>query len=279
MATKASNFRVLKKCYWLIFAMLVSLAWGQTANPATRPASAADENVRKARQVLDQMITALGGTAYLNVQDTKQEGRSYSFHNGQPTSGGILFWRFTRYPDKERIELTKQRDVAYVYNGDRGYEVTFKGTATMDPKTMAEYLRRREHSLEWVVRRWMNEAGVALFYEGAAVAEQKPADKVTLLNKQNDAVTLYIDSTTHLPIKKSYSWRDPMDKEKDVEDEVFDAYREVQGVMTPFSVTRFYNGEMASQRFVATVSYNQNLADSLFAATTTYDPKQLPGKK
>jgi hypothetical protein len=256
--------------------LLTALAWGQAAKPAQSPAQA---NAARAREVLDQMIAELGGPAYMNLVDIKQDGRSYSFHNGQPTGPGILFWRFLRYPDKERIELTKQRDVAYVYNGDHAYEVTFKGTATMDAKTTAEYLRRRQHALDWVLRHWLNEPGVALFYDGTAVAEQKPADQVTILNAQNDSVTLYIDSTTHLPIKKTYSWRDPVDREKDTEDEVFDAYRKIQGIMTPFSVTRFYNGEMASQRFVATVSYNQNLADSLFAATTTYDPKQLPGKK
>ena len=49
--------------------------------------------------------------------------------------------------------------------------------------------------------------------------------------------------------------------------------------MTPFSVTRFYNGDMANQRFLNSVSYNQNLNDSLFAASITYDPNRLPGKK
>ena len=35
----------------------------------------------------------------------------------------------SQYPDKERRELTKQRDVIYIYDGDKGYEKTFKGTA------------------------------------------------------------------------------------------------------------------------------------------------------
>src|SRR5690242_8314923 len=74
------------------------------------------ENARKAKALLDQMVQALGGQAYLNIQDISQQGRTYSFYHGQPNSVGTLFWRFYRYPDKERIELTKQRDVAFVYN-------------------------------------------------------------------------------------------------------------------------------------------------------------------
>jgi hypothetical protein len=44
--------------------------------------------------------------------------------------------------------------------------------------------------------------------------------------------------------------------------------------MTPHTVTRFYNGDMSSQRFVTKVGYSQGISDSQFdpAAAT-------PGKK
>ena len=49
--------------------------------------------------------------AWLNLQDMEQQGRSYGYSHGQPSSLGTVFWRFWKYPDKDRIELTKQRDV------------------------------------------------------------------------------------------------------------------------------------------------------------------------
>ena len=232
------------------------------------------ENARKAKVLLDQMVQALGGQAYLNIQDVSQQGRTYSFYHGQPNSVGTLFWRFYRYPDKERIELTKQRDVAFVYNGDKGYEITYKGTALEDEKTVTEYIRRRQHSLDWVIRKWLNEPGIALFYEGSTVAEERPAEQVTILSPKNDSITIYMGSDTHLPIKKSYSWRDPMDKLRSTEDEVYDGYRNVQGVMTPFSITRFLNGDMSNQRFLNSVTYNTGLNDSLFNSSITYDPSK-----
>ena len=94
------------------------------------------------------------------------------------------------------------------------------------------------------------------------------------MNARNEAVTLYLDTNTHLPVKKSFSWRDPTDRERNIEEEVYDAYRPVDGVMTPFSITRFYNGDMANQRFLTSVSYNKGLSDSLFSATVTYDPNK-----
>ena len=263
--------------------VLSSIAWGQATVPdqastAAKTSQASipvdQANAKKARELLDQMVKALGGQAYLDMQDMLQEGRTYSFHHGEPTSAGVLFWRFYRYPDKERVEVTKQRDVAYVFNGDKGYEITYKGTTEQDPKQVGEFLRRRAHSLDWVVRKWLKDPNVALFYDGAAVAAEKPAEQVTIM-RQDDSVTLYLDTNTHLPIKKSYSWRDPMDKLRNTEDEIYDNYRPTQGIMTPFSITRFSNEEMSNQRFLNTVRYNSNLNDSMFEASVRNDlPKR-----
>jgi hypothetical protein len=257
--------------------LMAALAAAQNTAP-TNTSPAEQDNAQRAKMLIDQAIQALGGPAYLNIQDISQEGRTYSFHLGQPNSVGIPFWRFYRYPDKDRVEVTKQRDVAYIYNGDKGYEITFKGTALVEPKDLADYVRRRHFSLDWVLRKWINEPGVAFFYEGPAVAEQKQALQVTIMNAKNEAVTLYLDSTTHLPVKKTFSWRDPTDKQRNIEDEEYDAYRATQGIMTPYSITRFYNGDMSNQRFLNTVTYNKGFNDSMFAATVTYDPRKSPGR-
>lgn len=245
--------------------VLTAAALGQaTAPPAAPSIPVENQSARKAQALIDQMIQALGGPAYLNIQDISQEGRTYSFHLGTPNSVGLLFWRFYKYPDKDRVEVTKKRDVAFVENGTKGYEITYKGTKAQDAKDLADYLRRREYALDWVLRHWLHQPGVALFYEGRTIAAQKNADQVTIMNAQNEGVTLFIDVETHLPIKKTFSWRDPTDKQRNVEDEVYDAYRPTQGIMTSYSVTRFYNGDMSNQRFLSTVTYNQNLSDSLF---------------
>ncbi|HTZ96090.1 MAG TPA: hypothetical protein VMB18_06820 [Terriglobales bacterium] len=264
--------------YAAFLLLLAAASFGQTSAPPSQSVPADQENANKARLLINQAIEALGGDAYLNIQDIKQEGRTYSLHNGEAEGTGILFWRFYKYPDKERIELTKQRDVVYIYRGDEGFEITFKGTRAEDAKTLQDYNRRRRYALDYVLREWLKEPGIALFYEGPTVAAQKDAQQVTIMDAKNDAVTLYFDSNTHLPIKKSYSWRDPTDKERNVEEEIFDAYRPVQGIMTPFSVSRYYNGAMANQRFLHAVSYNQGLSDSLFEASITNEPNKASRK-
>src|SRR4030081_1507415 len=236
------------------------------------------DNAHRARALLDEAIQNLGGQAYLGVRDMQQSGRTYSFFHGRPTSNGVLFWRFTQFPDKERIEITKERDIAQIYNGDKAYEVTYKGARPMEQKDVTDYLRRRKFSLDTILRTWVNDSTVALIYEGNAIAAEHPALQVTLINSKNESVTVYLDTDSHLPIKKTFSWRDPVDKQRNLEEEIYDNYRLVQGVMTPYGFTRYYNGDMAGQRFVNTVSYNQRLDPAMFDPNSGYNPNRPSGK-
>ena len=273
----------------LALALAASVA-AQTAPPAQPSAPAAssswptsqftataakDPSVKKAKQVLDDMIRALGGEAYLNIRTMTSEGRSYSFWQGRPSGMGVVFWRFWEWPDKDRMELTKQRDVVELYVGDKGYEITYKGTGTQDPKQIADYLRRRDHSLENVIRKWLFALGTMILYSGTAIVEQNLADEITVLNKDNDSVTISVDPRTHLPVRKTFSYRDPLDRLKDDDTDIFSNYRLVQGINTPFSTVLMLNGEMRSQRFITNVTYNTDLAASLFEVKDmTYNPQK-----
>jgi hypothetical protein len=269
------------------FLFLIALTFAQSATPDAPPSAPSDtqqqstssipvdqENARKAQAIIEQGIQALGGAAYLNWRNVVQEGRGYSFHHGVANSLGTPFWRFKQFPDKERDELTKKRDVIEIFNGDKGYEVTYKGVRNLDDKDeLGPYLRRRHYSLDLVLRQWLHEPGTALFYDGQTVAAQKETDEVMIMNSKNEGVTLNFDINTHLPVRKSYVWRDPVDHQRNVEEEIYDNYRDIQGILTPFDVTRIFNGDMAAQSFLTTASYNQPMNDSLF------DPKTPTGKK
>ena len=236
------------------------------------------ENARKARALLEQAIKALGGDAYLNIRDLQEQGRTYSFYHGRSSTNGIFFWRFVEYPDKERIELTPQRDVAYIYTGSKGYEVTYKGPRSVETKDLEDYLRRRRFSLETMLHTWLDDPSVALFYDGDALAGSLAAQRVTLISAKDESVSVYFDMDTHLPIKKSYSWRDPVDRQRNLEEETYDNYRPVQGIMTPYGFTRYFNGDMQTERFVTSVTYNQGLNPAMFDANSGYNPIKASGK-
>jgi hypothetical protein len=263
-----------------------SYAWGQVQKPsqsspsnspgaAPAPAIPLDDNGRKAKALVEQAIEALGGQTYLTIRDREQQGRGYSFHHGRATGGGAVFWSFSQFPDKERVELTKERDIAELYVGNKGYEITYKGARPIEDKDLSDYLRRRQFSLETVLRTWVNDPGVVFLYEGNAIAAQHSALRVTLINLKNEAVTLYFDVDTHLPVKKAFEWRDPVDRQKNLEEEVYENYKPVQGIMAPLNVTRYFNGDMAAQRFMNSVSINQGLDQAMFDPNSGYKPKDV----
>jgi len=261
----------------VLFLLLAIGAAAQT-QPAA-PASPADENARKARALLDQAIAALGGQAWRNIQDMEQEGRTYGFTRQGESGTGVPFWRFWKWPDKDRLELTKQRDWVIIHNGDAGFEITFRGTQPEEKDALRGFVQRRHYSLENVLRQWINEPGVMFFYDGQTVAERKQADQVTVLNAKNEAVTLYLDLNSHLPIKKSFTVRDPETREKNVEEEIYDNYHTVQGIQTPYDTARTHNGQPANQRFLHDVRYNTGVPDSKFAATANLPAAKTPQKQ
>lgn len=248
-------------------------------DPAPAPPLSPDQdNARKAKSVIEQGIVALGGPTYLAIRDREQQGRLYNFHHGRE-GGGTVFWSFAEGLDKERVELTKERDIAELYIGDKAWELTYKGAHPVEEKDRSAYMRRRKFSLDVILHSWVNDPSVVLLFDGQAIAAQHPAQQVTLINSQDESVTLYFDSDTHLPIRKTFQWRDPLDKQKNLEEEVYENYRFVSGIMAPYNVTRYFNGDMSSQRFMNLVTINQGLDEAMFDPNSGYNPNKVPDKK
>jgi hypothetical protein len=266
-------------------------AWGQSqptpsqsltpapAPKAALPAIPEDDNARKAKELVAQAIQALGGPAYLNVRDREQTGRGYVLHHGRQEGVGVLFWSFTQFPDKERVELTPERDIAELYVGNKGWEITYKGAHPIEQKDLDDYQRQHHFSLDAVLRTWVNDPGVIFLFDGNAIASQHETYQVTLINAKDESVTLYFDINTHLPVKKTFTWRDPVDKQKNLEEEIYDNYKPVSGIMAPSNVTRYFNGDMSRQRFIFSVTINQGLDPAMFDPNSGYNPNKPEKKK
>jgi len=237
---------------------------GSAAAQTSAPSNPATENAQKAKEIIQKTIAAMGGQAYLSFTGYKQLGRGYGFYRGSSTGVGVPYTRYYGYPDKERLEFFKDGEWVIIHNGEKGYDTTFRGTRLEDPKDNAEYNRRRLYSLDYVLRGWAQDPKTAFFYDGSTIAETRPVHQITLMNAQNQNVTLYISTSTYLPVKKSYTWRDPEYRELSEESELFDNWRTVQGIATPHLYTRTLNGEMNSQRFIKSVTYNTEITEALF---------------
>jgi hypothetical protein len=236
---------------------------------ATIPAQTASS---KAHAALDAMVQALGGDRWLNQQNIYIEGRIAAFYQGKPTGATIQYWDW-KTPTMERLDLDEKshdrHNWVQLFTPKACWEVTYKGVQPMKKISEGEdpcgdAMRRTAHSIEEAVKVWMKDPATVLLYEGRSMVERRLAEQVTLLNANDDSITILMDAETHLPLKRTFYWRDPIYKDKNQEDEEYDDYHTVDGLPTPFSITRLHNGDMTVQRFVFKASYNADMPPDLF---------------
>ena len=217
------------------------------------------KNAAKARAALDAMVKALGGDAWLNMKNVEREGHIAAFHRGDPDPGTTLFFEYHQWPDHDRMEYTKHRDVVQFYIARKGTEVTYRGAKPLPQEQVDDFLRRRDHSIELAVKVWLKDPNTILVYEGQRMAERHMAEQVTMISPENEAITIQLDVQTHLPLIRIFKWRDPLYKDLNTDIEEYADYHDVEGLPTAYSITRMHNDEMARQVFIDKVHYNQDL--------------------
>ena len=210
------------------------------------------------------MITALGGPRWLSLASTMQQGRTSGFYLGKPTGSTAEFYEIQKVPDQTRVELGKKRDVVELITGDQAWEVTYKGKKELPKDQVEDLLRRRAHSIPVVLRTWLNDPRTVLIYNGQNLVERHLADQVTLINAENDSVTIQADAETHLPLRRTWQWRDPLYKDKNTDAEEYDDYHLVDGLPTAYTITRYHNDDMTNQRFLYHAAYNVALTPDMF---------------
>jgi hypothetical protein len=161
--------------------------------------------------------------------------------------------------------------VVYLFLGDKEYEVIYRGSTELNPEkdeNVRQALLRRRHTFDTVLRTWLNAPGTILLDEGPSVAESQMAEKITIINANDDAVTLLVSTDNHLPIAKIFSVRDPQSRERDEEIEIYGNWRMVQGINTPYSIQTKRNGQLIRTESLAGITYNTHPPDSYFSPST-----------
>lgn len=225
-------------------------------------------------KLLNQMVAALGGDAWLHRADWVEVGKGATFYKGSANPYVTEFERYYRaQPFGERVVIvskmgifipTTKRDIAEVWTADNGYEVTYRGKKELPKEDVHDYQLRRRHTLDLVVKDWIKQPNVLITYDGTDMVDRRLADKITVLTATNDAVSIELDETTHLPLSRTFQARNATYRDFDTYVEQYDDYHPVQGIMTPLTITRLKNGDMTSQRFLSKVTYNTSLPADLF---------------
>ncbi len=242
---------------------------------------------QRGRKLLDQMLEALGGDAWLNRRNVQERGHLARFFRGAPTGIVVDFTTIHQFasgdrPEAQRIGFItdksmilpgKKIDVVQIWAANTGHEVTYKGNLTLPKDQIEDYYRRQDHSIEAIYRVWLKSPGVVVLDTGSTMVERRLTERVTILSDNNDAVTLDIDVATHLPRRRTFEWRNTTFKDLDEDAEEYDDYHTIQGLPTALTVTRYHNGDMTSQIFYLKAEYDVELPPD------TFNPEVLLKKK
>ena len=230
---------------------------------AQAPDATALAGQRKAHAALDASIQALGGPGWVGLRTSREHVRIASFFQGNPTGEVADAVISRKHPNKERVELDKGR-VVEIYSGPSGWEITYKGKRNLPADKIKDHRRWRRHSLRRVLGRRIGDPATVVLDQGTEQVERHLAEQFTLMNAAHNAVKLDIDAETHLPLRLTFEWRDPRFHDKNVDTVEYDNYHRIDGIATPFTVTRTHNGEIVQQTFVLRAEYNVDLPQNLF---------------
>lgn len=259
-----------------LFAWMAVAPFSGTAS-AQGPATAGD---KRARQVIDDAISALGGDKFLNMEDRVETGRAYSFYNDR-LSGLSIAKIYTRYvtvapkesshmlATRERQEFGKKADTAAVFREEGAVNINWRGAMPMPKDQFERYRDSMLHNIFYILRVRLHEPGLTFESRGVEVVDYLPVETVEIIDSENRSVTVYFHQSTKLPIKQKFNWRDPQTRELNEEVTRFGRYRDNGGIQWPQQITRERNGDKIYQIFAESVDFNTNLTDDLFSLTGT----------
>lgn len=224
----------------------------------TQPKPGEEIDQAKARAALNTMYTALGGQKWLNRGDYVLKGHTSSFYRNEPTGVGDYMQFHRALPNnqwEDRIELTKKRDIVQIWTTTEGVEVTYRGRKPLPKEDQQAYFRRIHYSIDSIANTWLTDPQTLLVYGGHKVVARREVDEVTLIDKNNDSVTVDIELSNHYPLRRVFQFRNEKYKDFDEDVEEYSDWHDIDGIPTPFVTTRYFNGDMVAQRFVEEIHY------------------------
>jgi hypothetical protein len=234
--------------------------------------SAAETARERGKRVVNEALEALGGKAYLAMEDRVESGRAYSFWNSQ-LSGLTVAHIYTRYltpePGKvavrERQNFSKDQSYGALFNEEGGWEITFRGARPYPDARVAQWRDSTLRNIFYILRERLNEPGMDFYSQGADRYENQPVEIVDITDANGVTVTVSFSQLTKLPIRQVFRRRNPEDKMFDTEESSFARYRDVGGgVKWPEDIRRTRNGEKIFEIYSESVKINQDLKDDIF---------------
>lgn len=257
------------------------------------------ESAAKARQLLQQVIAALGGQAYLGVRDSDCQGRIAQFGPVGDLPDFTDFRDLWLYPDKNRREYSIKSDqtvaafllgseglwfapggtTVTVFNGSEGWLLGKKGVELEPDDVVKNFDDGLKTSMDSMLRARLNDPGIEARYVGPDIIDLKEADWIEFSDSEHRDLRLGIEKSTHLPLRWVIATRDPETKRTSDVTTSYIQYMVQDGVRTPLNVEQYRNGIRTTQTYFSSCKYNTDLAPQLFTRAALEERAAEQSKK
>ena len=238
-----------------------------------------DQSSAKAKQILQQAIAGLGGPAYLNVKDITVEAKLGQFDHSGQLRGYAKIIDIAIPPDKDRTENLPKRNIIEVRNGDKGWDLDRGGVSEATITDVATSQEDTKKDIDNILRHRIHEPGMIFRYGGLDVVDYEESDWVELVDSENRTFRIAISRSSHLPIRKVVDTRDANTRMRSEEIEYYSNYHPINGIQSPFQITRERNGIKIYQVFFDKFDYNTGVSPELFTKESLDERWEKVGKK
>ena len=226
----------------------------------------------RGKRVVNEALQAVGGKAYLAMEDRVESGRAYSFYR-QELQGLSIAKIYTRYVTsvpgmpcvRERQNFGKDESAGVLFNRDGAWEFNFHGARQLEPKRVDNWREGTVRNIFYILRQRLDEPGMDFYSRGGDLYENLPVEIVDITDGDGATVTVYFSATSKLPVRQLFKRRNPEYKDFDTEEALFARYRDAGGgVLWPHSIRRLRNGDKIYEINSENVEINRNLRDDVF---------------
>ena len=241
-----------------------------------------EQSAAKAKELLNRVISAMGGEAYLQTRETDCTGRLAQFEHNGDLSGYTNFRDYWHLPDRNRTEYEvkgskggllgvligsipfKGGTIIELYNGDDGWTMDRGGVSEQPAVSIADFKEQTKRDVDNVLRFRLKEEGMQFRYGGMDLIDMKPIEWVELVDREDRTFRLAVLQGSHLVARSVVITRDETTRERTEEVTAYGNFHMQGQVMAPLQVERKRDGRRLFQAFFDSCSFDQHFPPDFF---------------
>src|SRR5581483_6957148 len=158
-----------------IFALFVTLT-----------AARAETAEERGKRIVDEAIAALGGPAFLGVNNIVETGRMYSFYREklQGLAVATLYTEYRRPAGADKLAVSQRQSFgknnkeiySVLFTPSEAWDITFRGARPLASDRFPRYKLSTMHDIFYILRERLHEPGMIFVSKGSDVLDNRPVE-------------------------------------------------------------------------------------------------------